>query len=153
MTGRRVTTFAFAVSLLAMAAMPVGAQPKPTPKPLDYEFYKARVEPIFLKKKAGHTRCVVCHAEANNFFKLEALPKGAKNWTDEQSRRNYEMTSKLATPGQPMVSRLLMHPLAPEGGGDVFHSGGRQFMSTKDPDWKAMAEWINGATLGGSKKN
>jgi hypothetical protein len=149
MIGRRVTTFAFAVSLLATAPMPIGAQPKP----LDYDFYKARVEPVFLKKKAGHTRCVVCHADANNFFKLEPLAKGAKSWTDEQSRRNYDMTSKLATPGQPMVSRLLLHPLAPEGGGDVFHSGGRQFMSTKDPDWKAIAEWINGATLGGSKKN
>jgi hypothetical protein len=150
MIGSRVTTFAFAVSLSAMVAMPIGAQPKPA---LDYEFYKTRVEPVFLKKKAGHTRCVVCHAEANNFFKLEPLSHGAKAWTDEQSRRNYEMVSKLVNPGQPMTSRLLMHPLAPEGGGDVYHSGGRQFMSTKDGDWKAMAEWINGATLGGSKKN
>ena len=61
--------------------------------------------------------------------------------------------SKLVNPGQPMVSRLLMHPLAPEGGGDVFHSGGRQFMSTKDPDWKTIAAWVNGATLSGPKKN
>jgi hypothetical protein len=51
-----------------------------------------------------------------------------------------------------MVSRLLMHPLAPEGGGDVFHSGGRQFMSTNDPDWKAMAAFVNGATLSGKRK-
>ena len=43
--------------------------------------------------------------------------------------------------------------VAPEGGGDVFHSGGRQFMSSKDPDWKAIAEWVNGATLSGPKKN
>ena len=152
MIGRRAMTLVFTVSCIAIASNEIGAQPKPAPQ-LDYAFYKARVEPIFLKKKDGHTRCVVCHAESNNFFKLEALPKGAKSWTDDQSHRNYEMVSKLATPGEPMVSRLLMHPLAPEGGGDVFHSGGRQFMSTKDPDWKAMAEWINGATLGGSKKN
>jgi hypothetical protein len=148
----RVTTFAFAVSLFAMAPLPIGAQPKPAPQ-LDYAFYKARVEPVFLKKKAGHTRCVVCHSESNNFLRLEPLPHGAKTWADEQSRRNYEAVSKLVNPGQPMMSRLLMHPLAPEGGGDVYHSGGRQFMSTKDPDWKAIAEWVNGATLGGSKKN
>src|SRR5215212_4163519 len=152
MIGRRVTTFAFAVSLFAMVPIPIGAQPKPAPQ-LDYAFYKARVEPVFLKKKAGHTRCVVCHSESNNFLKFEPLAKGAKAWTDEQSRRNYETVAKLVTPGQPLVSRLLMHPLAPEGGGDVYHSGGRQFMSTKDPDWRAMAEWVNGATLGGSKKN
>jgi hypothetical protein len=137
---------------MAIASGEIGAQPKSKPQ-LDYDFYKTRVEPIFLKKKDGHTRCVVCHSESNNFLKLEALPHGAKTWTDEQSRRNFETVSKLVNPGQPMVSRLLMHPLAPEGGGDVFHSGGRQFASTKDPDWKAIAEWVNGATLGGSKKN
>ena len=153
MIGRRAATLVFTVSCIAMVSSEIGAQPKTAPQ-LDYAFYKARVEPIFLKKKDGHTRCVVCHAESNNFLKFEPLAKGAKSWTDEQSRKNYETVSKLVTPGQPMVSRLLMHPLAPEGGGDVFHSGGRQFMSSKDPDWKAMAEWGNGATLGvPSKKN
>jgi hypothetical protein len=152
MIGRRAMALVFTVSLAAIASSEIGAQPKPAPN-LDYGFYKARVEPIFLKKKDGHTRCVVCHSESNNFLRLEALPHGAKTWSDEQSRKNYDAVSKLVTPGQPMVSRLLMHPLAPEGGGDVFHSGGRQFASTKDPDWKAIAEWVNGATLGGSKKN
>jgi hypothetical protein len=137
------------VSLSAIAS--AVAQPKAKPT-LDYEFYKARVEPIFLKKKAGHTRCVICHSDNNSAFKLEALPAGAKSWTDEQSRKNFATVSKLVNPGEPMVSRLLMHPLAPEGGGDVFHSGGRQFMSTNDPDWKAMAAFVNGATLSGKKK-
>jgi hypothetical protein len=35
----------------------------------------------------------------------------------------------------------LIHPLAPEAGGDLFHSGGRQFASKDDPDWKALAEF------------
>jgi hypothetical protein len=145
--------FAVLVSLAAVAPGELGAQPKVKPV-LDYDFYKGRVEPIFLKKKAGYTRCVVCHSESNNFLKLEPLSSGAKTWTDEQSRRNFETVSKLVNPGEPMVSRLLMHPLAPEGGGDVFHSGGRQFMSVNDPDWKTMAAFVNGATLGGrSKKN
>ena len=150
---RRPMLLAVLASLAAVAPGELGAQPKVKPA-LDYDFYKSRVEPIFLKKKAGYTRCVVCHSESNNFLKFEPLPSGAKTWTDEQSRKNFETVSKLVNPGEPMVSRLLMHPLAPEGGGDVFHSGGRQFMSTKDPDWKVMAEWVNGATLGGrSKKN
>ena len=84
---------------------------------------------------------------------MEPLSHGAKAWTDEQSRKNFETVSKLVNPGEPMVSRLLMHPLAPEGGGDVFHSGGRQFMSANDPDWKTMAAFVNGATLGGRSKN
>ena len=143
------------IVILGIVLAPTGlfAQSKAKPT-LDYDFYKARVEPIFLKKKAGHTRCVVCHSEYNNFFKLEPMSAGAKTWNDEQSRKNFETVSKLVNPGEPMVSRLLMHPLAPEGGGDVFHSGGRQFMSVNDPDWKTMAAFVNGATLGGrSKKN
>ena len=150
---RRSTILAAVMFLGAFAPTEVIAQPKAKPT-LDYDFYKARVEPIFLTKKAGHTRCVVCHSESNNFFKLEPMSSGAKAWNDEQSRKNFETVSKLVNPGEPMVSRLLMHALAPEGGGDVFHSGGRQFMSVNDPDWKAMAAFVNGATLGGrSKKN
>ena len=151
---RRSTVLAGIVALgLVIAPAGLVAQPKAKPT-LDYDFYKARIEPIFLTKKAGHTRCVVCHSESNNFLKFEPLSSGAKAWSEEQSRKNFETVSKLVNPGEPMVSRLLMHALAPEGGGDVFHSGGRQFMSVNDPDWKTMAAFVNGATLGGrSKKN
>jgi hypothetical protein len=152
MIGRRVLTLVFTVSCVAIASSQLGAQPKPAPE-LDYAFYKARVEPIFLRKKPGHTRCVVCHSESNNFFKLQPMSPGAKTWSEEQSRKNFETVSKLVNPGEPMLSRLLMHPLAPEGGGDVFHSGGRQFMSVHDPDWKIMAAFVNGAKLGGRSKN
>ena len=112
---------------------------------LDFEFFKSRVEPVFLQKRAGHTRCYVCHAESNNHFRLEKLPPGQAGWTDEQSRKNFEMASKLVNPGDATTSRLLLHPLAPEGGGDVFHSGGRQFGDKNDPGWKTIADWVNGA--------
>src|SRR2546422_6385091 len=90
---------------------------------LDYEFFKARVEPIFLQKRPGHTRCVVCHAErSNNAFRLEKLPAGG-GWTEEQSRRNYETASRLVVPGKPDSSLLLLQPLAPAAGGNPYHSG------------------------------
>jgi YVTN family beta-propeller protein len=38
-----------------------------------------------------------------------------------------------------------MHTLAPESGGDAFHSGGRQFETQNDPDWLTLAEWVRGA--------
>src|SRR5690348_3780151 len=57
---------------------------------LDYQTYKATVEPIFLKKRPGHARCVVCHAGANHAFRLEPLNKGASTWTEAQSRKNFE---------------------------------------------------------------
>ena len=108
---------------------------------LDYETYKTTVEPIFIKKRPGHARCVACHSASNNAFRLQPLPQGGA-WTDEQSRLNYESVKKLVNLKNPPASLILMHPLAHEGGGDEFHSGGRQFLSKDDPDWKAIAAWI-----------
>jgi hypothetical protein len=108
---------------------------------LDYEVFKTTVEPVFAKKRPGHARCVACHSAANNAFKLQPLAEGA-TWTEEQSRRNFESVSKLVNKTNPKASLILMHPLAHEAGGDEFHSGGRQFLSKDDPDWKALAAWI-----------
>jgi hypothetical protein len=107
---------------------------------LDYETYKTTVEPVFIKKRPGHARCVACHSAANNAFRLQPLPEGAV-WTDEQSRMNFEVVKKLVNSKNPQASLLLMHPLSHEAGGDEFHSGGRQFLSKDDPDWKAIAAW------------
>jgi len=108
---------------------------------LDYEVFKSQVEPIFLKKRGDHVRCVVCHSErSNNAFRLEKLPKGAAFWTEEQSRRNFDVASRLVVPGD-VKSLLLVHPLAPEAGGSAYHTGGRQFADRNDPDWKTIARW------------
>ncbi|MBZ5677424.1 MAG: hypothetical protein LAP61_24540 [Acidobacteriia bacterium] len=112
---------------------------------LDYATYKAKVEPIFLKKREGHARCVVCHANAGNAFRLQPLAPGATNWTEEESRKNFEAVSKLVFSTNLMSSPLLKHPLAGTAGGDDFHSGGRQFQSQSDPDWKAIADWARGS--------
>src|SRR4051794_857423 len=74
-----VITAAMAASIWTSAEL--AAQPKPT---LDFGFYRSKVEPIFLRKRAGHTRCVVCHADASNNFRLARLSAGAASWTEEQ---------------------------------------------------------------------
>ena len=132
---------------MAALAFPISNTSAQAPK-LDYEFFKSRVQPIFLTKRPGHARCYVCHEESNNAFHLQKLSPNARGWAEEQSRRNFETISKLVTPGDPDTSRLLLHPLGPEDGGDVFHSGGRQFPSKRDPAWRTLAAWVNGATLG-----
>jgi YVTN family beta-propeller protein len=43
-----------------------------------------------------------------------------------------------------------MHPLAPESGGEAFHSGGRQFASQNDPDFLKLAEWVKGLNRSGA---
>jgi hypothetical protein len=129
---------AFALVLQAAAAG-AGAQA------LDYAFFRDNVEPIFLKKRPEHTRCYVCHSErSNNAFKLEKLAAGSKTWSEEQSRRNFAMASRLVVPGKPDASLLLLHPLAPEAGGSAYHSGGRQFADRNDADWKTIARWVGG---------
>jgi hypothetical protein len=140
----RLFIFAIALAVLTMSQKNASAQTAPK---LDYEFFKTRVEPIFMTKRPGYARCYVCHAESNNAFHLEKLLPNARSWTEEQSRRNFEVASKLVNPGDADTSRLLQHPLAPEGGGDIFHSGGRQFPSKRDPAWRTLAAWVNGATI------
>ena len=49
-------------------------------------------------------------------------------------------------PGQPMMSRLLTHPLASAGGGDYFHGGPRRWATTDDPEWQMLAAWVRGGT-------
>ena len=116
----------------------------PQPATLDFEFFKSDVQPIFLEKRAGFTRCVVCHSDEGRVGFLEPLAPGAMAWDEEQSRSNFEAVSRLVTPGDPLGSRLLMHPLEPDAGGDEFHNGGRQFASQDDPQFRTIAAWVRG---------
>jgi hypothetical protein len=141
---------AVSIAIGAVAASPqaVGAAAG-----LDYEFFKTKVQPIFLKKRENHARCIQCHTEANNFLRLERLAPGQTMWNEEQSRKQYESISKLVTPANRAQSRLLIHPLAPEAGGDLFHSGGRQFESKNDPDYQVLMQWVGvTANSGGPSK-
>jgi hypothetical protein len=148
-----------AAVLLCVSAPITRAQTSGSPdaqKPqLDYEFFKTRVEPIFLKKRSeDHARCYVCHQVSRHGggpLSLELLPPGASFWTEEQSRHNFEVVSKLVVPGDPSLSLFLRMPLAPEAGGLAdTHQGGRQFASEDDPDWKNMKAWVLGQKVEGS---
>jgi hypothetical protein len=140
MARHRAIWLAVAIGVLA-APSTAGAQA------LDYDFFKTKIQPIFLKKREGHTRCIVCHAGANNAMRLTPLAAGTTNFTEEQTKTNYETLSRIVVPGKPMESHFLLHPLQPEFGGGMYHSGGRQFISTDDVDWQNMRDWVNGKKL------
>jgi hypothetical protein len=110
----------------------------------DFETFRARIEPIFLEKRAGHARCVVCHTRATTPFRLQVLPSGRSSWSEEESRLNFEAASRLIQPGDPLGSRLLLMPLAEEGGGTPFHPGGKHWESQGDPEWQSLADWVRG---------
>ena len=130
-----------AAAALGAAVMTAGVSEAAQAPALDYDFFKAKVEPIFMKKRPGHSPCVVCHTGANNFLRLEELAPGQTTWNEEQSKKMFESISKLVTPANRAQSRLLIHPLAPEAGGDLFHSGGRQFENKDDPDYKILMQF------------
>jgi hypothetical protein len=140
---------ALCLSYPSAALQAVPPQQETAPPTLDYEFFKTRVEPIFLKRRSPeHARCYVCHeiAKHHSGLNLESLSPGNTFWTEEQSRRNFQTVLKLVDPGNPTSSIFPMHPLAPEAGGDIHaHGGGRQFTSQSDPDFQTVVEWIRGA--------
>jgi hypothetical protein len=136
---------AFAL-LLGMAAE-LGAAPQGSKPSLDYEFFKTKVQPIFLAKRPGHARCVSCHVVPTGaIFQLQRLSPGETTWDEEQSRKNYQaVTNVIAFPGN-LKSPLLIHPLEEDAGGDFFHNGGKHFKSQNDPEWKTLKAWILGET-------
>jgi len=111
---------------------------------LSYEFFKDKVQPVFLAKREGHARCVACHTINNAPLHLVRLSPGATTWNEEQSRRNFQLVQKVVVPGYE-GSKLVVHPLAEEAGGDPHHGGGQQFASKDDPNWQTLKAWVLGA--------
>jgi len=130
--------------LLLAGALGQQAATPPAAAPLDYDYFKTKVQPIFLFKRPGHARCVSCHS-AGTPLRLQALLPGATAWNEEQSRQNFETLKRVALPGNPK-SKLLLHPLEERAGGDFFHSGGKHFSSQDDPEWQVLRTWIMGQT-------
>jgi hypothetical protein len=136
--------------LLAATASPRQAHSQPAssaaPPSLNYDFFKTKVEPVFLTHRPGHARCVACHTLNNAPFHLVPLSPGATSWDEMQSRQNFELIQRVAAPGI-MDSPLIKHPLAQEAGGDPHHGGGQQFGSQQDPDWLTLKAFVSGATV------
>jgi hypothetical protein len=142
-----------ALFILVLAALliqyPASAVPRaqapgpPAASALDYDYFKTKVQPIFLAKREGHTRCVSCHSKGTP-MRLQALSPGATTWTEEQSRRNFQAVQARVIPRDLVSSKLLLHPLLSEGGGDFYHSGGKHWNSFLDPEWQTLANWVCG---------
>ena len=71
-----LTATAAAAALLVIIA-PLGSRAETK---LDFDYFKAKVQPIFLTKRPDHARCVMCHAGANNMLRLQELSPGATAW-------------------------------------------------------------------------
>ena len=145
-----------ALLVLLVGALLIQAPATATPKAqearspaapvLDFEFFKTRVQPIFLATRDGHTRCISCHSKGTPMILQKPSP-GATTWTEEQSRRNFQTVLQRVVPKNLGRSLLLVHPLLAEGGGDFYHSGGKHWNSFLDPEWQTIANWVCGRKL------
>ena len=136
-------------ALVLAAGVALFAQP-PTvddQSELDYLYFKERVQPILVETRVGQERCVTCHPSDSSL--LGELPPGETTWTNDRSRRHFEIWRELVVPGRPMDSPLLTQPLATEAGGSAFHTGGKRWASRADGEWLTLAAWVRGQRLGG----
>jgi hypothetical protein len=137
------------LALVALLAEPV-VQSAAATDSLDFEYFKTRVQPIFLNKRPGHARCISCHA-GRTPMPLQRLPSAGSSWNEDDSRKNFEVVRRMVVPGS-MKSRLLVHPLAPDAGGDLFHNGGKHWTSQSDPEWQLLAAWVRGEKAGADRQ-
>ena len=136
------TIVCWALMLVGLA----GQQPASPATPgvtLDYEYFKAKVQPVFVAARPGHARCVACHTSGTP-MRLQPLARGSTTWSEEDSRKNFETVAKIAVVPGSMKSALLVHPLEEKAGGDFFHSGGKQFSSQNDPEWQILKTFVLG---------
>lgn len=104
-----------------------------SPPDVDFEFFRACVQPIFYQPTPDGLTCANCHI--NEF-------------TQPDPQTSWSAISRLIEPGRPTESRLLMHPLHPDGGGDYAHNGVRRWFSQDDSEWQMLAAWVTGERAG-----
>lgn len=110
---------------------------------VDFEFFRACVQPIFVNPIENAMPCTECHS--GQF----AIPNPDNSyWTLEQSRQSFQELMTFVDPGRPDYSRFLHKPLHPNEGGDLMHNGGRRWYSKDDPERVALEDWVRGDSVG-----
>jgi YVTN family beta-propeller protein len=133
-------------SMILIVALSSGAAAQAPPTSvLDFDFFKTRVQPIFLAERSGHARCIACHGSGTP-LRLQPLGAGQTTWTDGESRKNFDAVRRAVVPGS-VKSRLLTHPLAESAGGDFYHNGGKHWSSQDDAEWQTLKAWVMGAKI------
>jgi hypothetical protein len=134
------------VLLALMTAAVHGQQPAPSApassSSLSYEYFKTKVQPIFVAKRPGHARCIACHGQGTP-LRFQPLPAGSTSWNEDDSRKNFQAVQRVVVPGN-LKSRLLVHALEEQAGGDFYHNGGKHFVSQNDPEWQVLKAFVLG---------
>ena len=109
---------------------------------LDFEFFRTKVQPIFLAKREGHTRCVSCHtrdphAPAGARARGHHLERGAIQEELPGCRRAGDSP-------QPESEQTAHPPASDRGRRHFLPRGGKHWNSFLDPEWQTLANWVCG---------
>src|SRR5918995_6075998 len=134
------------VAVVAGAATMSAREQAAFPAAADIDRYRNAVERVFMTDRGGTTSgmaaCVMCHTwQTRVRFTLEP-PATDAGWTVEQSRKNFDVVTKLINTAAPATSRLLLKPLDLSAGG-MAHTGGSFWRSRTDPEYVAILNWIS----------
>src|SRR5437899_12179385 len=118
--------FTVALVIQGPATVAVRAQEGQAPATtrLDFEFFKTKVQPIFLAKREGHARCIACHSKGTP-MRLQALSPGDTTWDEEQSRKNFQVVVHRVMFRKLTQNRLIMHPIEAEACSELSHYVGK----------------------------
>jgi hypothetical protein len=119
----------------------------------DFEYFKARVQPLLVKPGADGRACVMCHATQAGF--ALKLP-GKAGFSEAQSRANFESVLRQVNREAPKKSKVLLKPTRPnDNAGDpalegATHGGGTRWgRSTEEAsgsvEYETILDWIRGA--------
>src|SRR5712692_2685736 len=143
-----MSMISFAVLVALTSTSRPAAQAVPSP---DFEFFKSRVEPIFLKKRPGHARWYFCHVvgsganAADTVFHLEKLSPGLS--PTARNRQRYRLRSPAAClplpacpQPRPTAAPFLPHPSARRQPGTERSAGkeNRAFSPAPLRSWRGL---------------
>lgn len=120
-------------------------------KLLDYDYFVAKVQPLFAVKGGDGQACALCH-HTHTIFRLSRPGKDG-GFTPQQSREHYRAALKVIDLARPANSLILRKPLADAAQEGVLdqktlsHGGGVRWGGTEDPAYRTILAWINGARL------
>ena len=129
-----------------IASLPADRYVAKADAPLDFDFFRACVQPVFANPREGHIKCSNCHNAG--IIGFAPPPQDGKTWNDQEAKRAFSTISRLIIPGDPEHSRFMLKPLHPDGGGSYTHNGPRRWQSRQDPEWQMLAGWVRGERKG-----
>ena len=136
---------AFLISLwLPLLAWPaVSQQTAPgsaTSTSLDYEFFKTRVQPIFMAKRAGNARCISCHAPARRCDCSRSRREARHGATRTRARTSRRSAGRRARQPEEQAAASIRSRKRPAA--TSITTAASTGDSQNDPEWQTLEAWV-----------